>query len=114
MTLIISAASAIIFPCGVSVSTALPCEQTAARNIGERHALADAVTRLRRVALSEHLSPFEGNQGASQVAIEDEGSTELVTEGVRLFQKRPYLDRRPSTGRRRLKWRQRYVDGEQG
>lgn len=112
-TLMISAASTIICPCGVTVSTGLPGERTAARNIRERHALADAAARRRRVVLGERLGPFEDDQGARPVAIGDKARVEIGAEDPGIFQKLPYLDQRPFAGRRRLKSHQRDIGGKQ-
>ena len=95
----ISAASAIIGPCGVTVSTGPPGELTAARNIREHHARADAAARSRQVLLGERLGAFGGDQDARPAAIEDEAKGEIGAEDPRLFQKLPYLDKRPLVGR---------------
>jgi hypothetical protein len=68
----ISAASAIICPCGVTNFTRFYDELTAARGVRERHALADAAIRRRQVLLGERLGAFGGDQVARPIAIEDE------------------------------------------
>ena len=91
----ISAVNAIIGPCGVTVSTGPPGELTAARNIREHDARADAVARSRQVLLGERLGAFGDDQVARPAAIEDEAKGEIGEKDPRLFQKLLYLDKRP-------------------
>ncbi len=88
-------------------------ELTAARGIWESGAPGDAATRHQRVTHGQRFRLFADGQGARPVAIEDEARVEVGAEDRRLFQKVPYLDRRPFAGRRRLKRRQRDIGGKQ-